>query len=214
MILLTDILIIIEVLLLFSLPIILIVGILYLSNKKKNNNPNIQQNQNVNQSFEQTKIEQPIQQQPEQTTIIQQKPQYPYYLVSSLLSAKEQSFYRALKPIADELGLIVFSKMRIVDIVNVPQNHPEYMKWFNYIKAKHIDFIICDQNFKLYKLIEVDDYTHRYQKRQERDEFVNEIFRQLNVDLLRYYQWTPQQLREDLCPAPVPAATPEQTSKE
>ena len=139
---------------------------------------------------------------------------FPYFLVSTILTPKEQAFYKTLKPITDELGLIIFSKMRIVDIVNVPQNHPEYIKWFNYIKAKHIDFIICDQNFKLYKLIEVDDYTHRFQKRQERDKFVNEIFRQLNIDLLRYYQWTPQQLREDLCPAPVPATTPEQTSIE
>lgn len=156
------------------------------NSKRKTSTTNIKQIQN-----------QEIKQNEQEKT---QSTKFPYYLVTTVLSTKEQAFYRTLKPIADELGLIIFSKMRIVDIVNVPQNHPEYIKWFNYVKAKHIDFILCDQNFKIYKLIEVDDYTHQYKKRQERDIFVNEIFQQLNVDLLRYYQWTPEQLRKDLIP--------------
>lgn len=201
-------------------PILVIIFIIYYfikkNNKKINRNNNeiksndnsipyaempIQNHSKTTQEQAETPqefIQPPIQtpQQPQQI----QKEKFPYYLSNILLSPKEQSFYRTLKPIADEMGLIIFSKMRIVDIVQIPKNHPEYMKWFNYIKAKHIDFILCDQKFRVYKLIEVDDYTHQYKKRQERDDFVNEIFRQLDVDLLRYYRWTPDQLRNDLKP--------------
>ena len=34
--------------------------------------------------------------------------------------------------------------------------------------------------------IELDDYTHKRKNRIERDTFINELFKQLEIDLLRY----------------------------
>ena len=128
------------------------------------------------------------------------KNKFPYILSPALLSPKEKSFYNSLKPITDELGLIILCKMRLADIVQVPKETKDSIRWFNYIKAKHIDFVICDQNFKLVKLVEVDDRTHQYENRKKRDEFVNKIFEQLNVKLLHYYQWNTEQLKKDFLP--------------
>lgn len=121
---------------------------------------------------------------------------FPYYCNNSLLTNKEKSFYKTLKPIADKYGLTVFTKIRIADIVSIPRNTE--IKWFNYIKAKHIDFVLCDNETKPLILIEVDDRTHDRADRQERDEFVNQIFRQTQTPLLHYRTWTVEEIDRNI----------------
>ncbi|MBQ8842450.1 MAG: DUF2726 domain-containing protein [Ruminiclostridium sp.] len=122
---------------------------------------------------------------------------FPYILSDTLLSSKEKKFYNSLKPITDKQGYIILCKMRLADIVKVPKDTYESLRWFNYIKAKHIDFTVCDKNFKIVALIEVDDYTHSFENRKKRDNFVNKIFEQLNIKLLHYKTWTTEQLLND-----------------
>jgi hypothetical protein len=40
--------------------------------------------------------------------------------------------------------------------------------------AKRMDFVITDKATKILAVIELDDSTHRWKKRQERDQYVNE----------------------------------------
>jgi len=121
---------------------------------------------------------------------------YPYILTNSVFTPKEKLFYNSLKKITDELGLTVFTKMRIADLVYLPRNHPEYMRWFNYIKAKHVDFIICDNAHRPLLIIECDDKTHYRQSRKKRDEFVDEIFRQLNFKVIHIMTWNDTELKQ------------------
>lgn len=123
---------------------------------------------------------------------------FPYIIADSLLSSKERKFYNSLRPITDKLGYTILCKMRLADIIKVPKDTYESLRWFNYIKAKHIDFVVCDSQFKVVALIEVDDYTHNFDNRKKRDNFVNKIFQQLNVKLLHYKTWTSEQLEKDL----------------
>lgn len=122
----------------------------------------------------------------------------PYVLSDSVMSNKELKFFNALEPIARELNLKIIAKMRLADIVKVPKNTYDYIRWFNYIKAKHVDFIICDSEMKVKLVIEVDDYTHQYDNRKKRDEFVDKIFNQLNIPILHIYKWTDDELKQQI----------------
>ncbi len=133
--------------------------------------------------------------------------EFPYLLTQSVFSPKEKLFYQTLKPIADELGLIVFAKMRIADLLYVPRSNKEYIKWFNYIKAKHIDFILVSPEMKVKLLIEVDDKSHNGKKRQQRDEFVDKIFMQHNINILHVWSWG-EDLKSKICEAMTRAASP------
>lgn len=126
------------------------------------------------------------------------KEEFPYKLTNTIFSKKETYFHKSLKPIADKLSLNIMSKMRLADIVYIPKSTPNYIRWFNYIKAKHIDFILCDNEYRIVLLIEVDDYTHNYENRKKRDEFVDEIFRQLNIPILHIKTWKDQELYEEI----------------
>lgn len=123
---------------------------------------------------------------------------YPYKLTQRIFSPKEGYFYRDVRPIADKLGLIVFTKMRLADLLIMPKNHPEFTKWFNRIKAKHIDFVFVDNNYKVRLLVEVDDPTHNRPDRQARDEEVDEMFRQQGLEVLHLRAWGRQYGADDL----------------
>lgn len=127
-----------------------------------------------------------------------EKVTYPYKLKQRVFSDKEGYFYRDVRPIADKLELIVFTKMRLADLLEVPKNHPEFTKWFNRIKAKHIDFIFVDKDYHIKLLVEVDDPSHNKPDRQARDEMVDEIFRQQGLEVLHLRVWGREYGADDL----------------
>lgn len=141
-------------------------------------------------------------QQPKPTEEEQEEPitgdVYPYTLNKCIFSPKEGYFYRDVRPIADKLGLIVFTKMRLADLLEVPKGTKDYTKWFNRIKAKHIDFIFVDKEYHIRLLVEVDDPTHNRPDRQARDEAVDEMFRQVGLEVLHLRAWGKQYGAEDL----------------
>ncbi len=131
------------------------------------------------------------------TEIIEEikKDSLPYYKVNSVFNNKEGKFYASLKRIADEFDLTIFSKMRIADLVQVPKDTPHYIRWFNYIKAKHVDFILVDKAFKPVLIIEVDDASHNQQKRIERDDFVDKVFGHVGLKIMHLRLWKDDELR-------------------
>ncbi len=105
-----------------------------------------------------------------------------------LLTKNEWYFYKKLKPIADKLGYSILAKIRLADLVGVKTkvDRKERAKYFAKIKAKHIDFILCNpENLAPVLLIELDDNSHNSDKRTERDHFVNTVLEKTGYKLLR-----------------------------
>lgn len=119
----------------------------------------------------------------------EEKVVYPYKLTKCILSDKERYFYRAVRPIADKMGLLVFTKMRIIDLMYIPEERENRQKWVNKVKSKHIDFIFVDSELKVKLLVEIDDPTHNRPDRIARDEEVDEIFKQLGLKVLHLRAW-------------------------
>lgn len=56
----------------------------------------------------------------------------------------------------------------------------------NRIDRKHVDFLLCDRDtLRPLAGIELDDASHRQARRQERDRFVESVFRAVGLPLLR-----------------------------
>ena len=114
------------------------------------------------------------------------------YKAQELLTDHEMNFYRALKPIADNLGLSIISKVRMADLVKPTANYyrerSEYMSYFGKIKSKHVDFVLCDPDtLKVRLLIELEDRSHEANHVIDRDEFVENVYRNTGYKLLRTY---------------------------
>lgn len=97
-----------------------------------------------------------------------------------LLTPTELKFYKILKQVTDEMNLVICPQVSLYEIVK-SQNH----KSFNKISRKTIDFVITEPNLKIKCCIELDDYTHNRQSRIERDTFLNELFENTGIKLIR-----------------------------
>lgn len=113
---------------------------------------------------------------------------YQYYKKTYFFTKNEFYFYKALKEIACELELEIFPKARLADIIEPPRNGKNWQTAFNKIKAKHIDFVLCEnQTFKPKLVIELDDKSHTTEKRMQRDQFVDEALKSAHLQIIHTY---------------------------
>lgn len=108
----------------------------------------------------------------------------PYRLRDDFLSPAEYSFYRVLvSAIGDRT--VVCPKVNLADVFFVarPQDNQRYR---NKIDRKHVDFLLCEPTtMRPLCGVELDDSSHARRDRQERDVFVDEVFRVAGLPLLR-----------------------------
>ena len=106
-----------------------------------------------------------------------------YVLRRKFFTAAEGKFYRALvRAVGDTC--FVFAKVRLLDICNAL---PADDRWSKYrIQAKHVDFLLCHPaSLRPVLAIEVDDPSHERPERVARDRFVNALFDEIGLPLLR-----------------------------
>lgn len=97
-----------------------------------------------------------------------------------LLTQEELKLYKLLKDICKNNNLNLFCQVSLYELVKAKD-----YKDFNKIKAKTIDYVITDTNCKIKICMELDDPTHIKQERIERDKFINTLFKELDIKLLR-----------------------------
>jgi hypothetical protein len=111
------------------------------------------------------------------------KHRLPYSKRGPLLTAGELRFYRALLP-AVPSGLAVFLKVRLLDLVSVPDRH-----WHRYgapASGMHVDFVLADPASAEPRLvIELDDRSHQRPEARKRDAFKNAALGSAGIPLLR-----------------------------
>lgn len=114
--------------------------------------------------------------------------EYLPYVKKYLLTKNEYYFYGKLKSVAEKYDLQILTKVRLADLIETEKglSYKEKGKYFNRIKAKHIDFILVD-NMKVVLLIELDDSSHRQPERIERDYFLNAVMQKVGYNFIRTY---------------------------
>lgn len=106
-----------------------------------------------------------------------------------VITLNELKFYNVLTEIAKELDLFIFAQVSLYNILQTKSDLDYKTKtiYFNKIASKSIDFVLVDKKDCRIKLcIELDDSTHNKKARIERDEFINKLFKDLEINLLRY----------------------------
>ena len=113
-------------------------------------------------------------------------PFLPTYKRKYLLTKNELYFYKELKKVADKLNLTILAKIRMADLVDPKSTGKAYYSEFAKIKAKHVDFALCDPtNLYVLLLIELDDNSHSKDAVAERDTFVQTVYNATGYKLYR-----------------------------
>src|SRR5881394_2546550 len=109
----------------------------------------------------------------------------PYERRGVLLSPAEINFLRSLQLAAREDWLI-FSMVRLADIIKVRPRTRKFQTWNTRIQGKHLDFVLCDVETLDIKLaIEVEQQPTSFLDRGQRDRFVDTALAAASVPLLR-----------------------------
>ena len=109
---------------------------------------------------------------------------YPYIKRKSILTDAEKKLYKVLvRRLPDKV--VIFSKVRLADIVNINETVTRDSTAFRKIAYKHVDFVILSSNLDLICVVELDDFTHDTCTRMERDKFVEEVLRQCGIQIYR-----------------------------
>jgi len=102
---------------------------------------------------------------------------YPYKSAGPLFTPAERSFYGVLCQ-AVGLNATVFGKVRVADVA-IPKkglSRGEWQKSFNKVSGKHFDFTICsNDDLSVVCVIELDDDSHKSEKRKKRDTFLKGV---------------------------------------
>ena len=106
------------------------------------------------------------------------------YQSKYLLTKNEWIQYKKLKAISDVKGYVICPKVRLFDIIEPKKGHEKYKTLMYKIQAKHIDFLICDQNMHIKAVIELDDRSHDKKDRKERDAFVDLILQSVGYKVI------------------------------
>ena len=110
---------------------------------------------------------------------------FPYERRGVILGPAEINFFRTLQN-AVRGDWVVFSMVRLADVIKVRPKTRQHQIWQSRIFGKHIDFVICDGETLEVKLaIELDDPSQRRPDRQARDRFVNTALTAAGLPLLR-----------------------------
>lgn len=107
------------------------------------------------------------------------------YKPKMLLTKTEYKFYMSIRPICEANNIRICPKVRLEDFIETTATGKEFNIYRNMIKSRHVDFLLTDYNLKIIAAIELDDYTHNYNKAKETDEFKNKLYNQINIPLYR-----------------------------
>ena len=107
------------------------------------------------------------------------------YQAKYLLTKNEWHEHKKLQKLAAERGLVVCPKVRMLDIIEPRKGEKNYKSLFYKVQAKHVDFLICDQNMHIKAVLELDDNSHNQKDRQDRDAFVDQILTSVGYQVIR-----------------------------
>jgi hypothetical protein len=114
-----------------------------------------------------------------------------YGLRGSLLTPAEKQFLSALAQVVGS-EYHIESQVQLSRIVTPKDSTNSFVNYrdFNRIKAKSIDFVLYDRDYKPYLCIELDDSTHLRWDRIQRDVFVDDIMKSVELPII-HVKWAP-----------------------
>lgn len=110
---------------------------------------------------------------------------YSYSAKPHMMTQTEEKFFITLNEIFSQ-HFYIFPQVHLSKLLNHKIKNQSQYGAFLHINSKSVDFVLCRKtNLESVCAIELDDYTHNWNSRRERDDEVKRIFKQANFPLIR-----------------------------
>lgn len=109
---------------------------------------------------------------------------YRYKTKEYIMTSRERAFYRRLFSVVGR-EFLIFPQIHLSTLFAHDEYRQNYKGALSTIQRKSVDYVLCDTEFRVRCAIELDDETHQRSDRVERDVFVNQLFRDAGLPLVR-----------------------------
>jgi len=126
---------------------------------------------------------------------------YPYVAKPTLFTQAELKFLEVLEDVVDD-EYYIYGQVRLADVIEVRSglDRKSWGRAFAKIRAKHLDFVLCDpEDHSIHCAIELDDSSHERKDRKKRDHFLNLAMAAAKVPLHRFptrHNYDPDEIRD------------------
>lgn len=111
---------------------------------------------------------------------------YKYKKRDSVLTKSEVLFYGMLHEAVGK-GFVIIPQAHLSSFLNEKKDYQNWRAAFSRINGKSVDFLLCSkETLRPLIAIELDDYTHEFIRRKERDSFVEEVLENADIWLVRF----------------------------
>jgi very-short-patch-repair endonuclease len=111
---------------------------------------------------------------------------YNYNLRPLIMTTTEADFFQKLNEVVSE-KYFVFPQVHLSALFDHRVKGQEWKYAFSHINGKSVDYVLCDkQSLQPVYAIELDDSTHQFSDRIERDSEVERIFKLTKLPLVRF----------------------------
>lgn len=111
---------------------------------------------------------------------------YNYKAKASVMTHDETEFFHMLNNAVGD-KFYIFPQVHLSSIIDHKVNGQNWDHAFSHINSKSVDYVLCDKvALKPIFAVELDDYTHQYNSRIERDKEVARMLESAGVPLVRF----------------------------
>jgi len=114
------------------------------------------------------------------------KAPYKYQAKQYFMTKSESDFFHLLNNVAGD-RYFIFPQAHLSAILDEKVKGQDWKAAFRHINGKSVDYVLCDkQTLRPVYAVELDDYTHNYSNRQERDKEVERMLQCAGIPLVRF----------------------------
>ena len=107
---------------------------------------------------------------------------WPFYAKNPLSVAEQVLYFRLLQALP---GHIVLAQVQLSCLLGVMKGH-NYQSWLNRISRMSADFVVCLKDGSIVAVIELDDATHKQERRQQADAKKDKALASAGIRVIRW----------------------------
>lgn len=107
---------------------------------------------------------------------------WPFYAKKPLSQPEQVLYFRLIEALPDH---IILAQVQLSRFLGVEKGH-NYQSWSNRINRMSADFVVCNKDFSIVAVIELDDSTHQKPDRQTADAKKDKALGAAKVKIIRW----------------------------
>lgn len=108
---------------------------------------------------------------------------WPFYAKKPLSQPEQVLYFRLVSALPEQ---IILAQVQLSRLLGVKKGN-NYQTWFNRIHQMSADFVVCNKDFSVVAVIELDDKSHQREDRREADKKKDKALSSAGIRIVRWH---------------------------